>query len=59
MDLNLSNNLIALVHEKDLPFDIEIGEAVEGSSINVAIAYEAEDELLLSETMNEVINAML
>lgn len=59
MDINLSNNLIALVHEQDLPFDIEIGEVVEGSGINVAIAYEVEDELLLSETMNEVINAML
>jgi hypothetical protein len=58
LDCTFANNLIALVHEKELPFDIELGNKVE-DGINVAITYEPENRDLLNDTMCDIINSML
>lgn len=58
LDCTLANNLIALVHEKELPFEIDLGNKVE-HGINVAITYEPENRSLLNDTMCDIINSML
>lgn len=58
LDYTFANNLIALVHYKGLPFEIEFGDEVE-DGINVAITYEPENRELLNDTMCDIINSTL
>lgn len=58
LDCTFANNLIALVHEKELPFEIELGNKAK-DGINVAITYEPENRDLLNDTMCDIINSML
>lgn len=57
LDSTLTNNLIALINEKNLHFNIEAGKSINGD-INVSIKYYKEDEELLNSTLNDVINAL-
>ncbi|WP_321424892.1 hypothetical protein [uncultured Bacteroides sp.] len=58
LDCTFTNNLIALVHDEGLPFEIEIGDKVE-DGINVAITYEPENRELLNTTMCDIINSTI
>ncbi|WP_321519980.1 hypothetical protein [uncultured Bacteroides sp.] len=58
LDYTFANDLIALVHDKGLPFEIELGDKVE-DGINVAITYEPENRELLNNTMCDIINSTL
>jgi hypothetical protein len=58
LDSTFANNLIALVHDEELPFEIELGNKVE-DGINVAITYEPENRELLNKTMCDIINSTL
>ena len=57
LDSTLANNLIALINENNLPFNVEAGKSINGD-INVSIKYGKEDEELLNSTLNDAINAL-
>lgn len=55
----VGNTLIALTHDRNLPFDIEVGNELEDGDMQLLITIENEDLELLNKTLCEIINKML
>ena len=55
----VGHNLIALAHERDLPFDIQVRDTLENGDMQLLITIENEDLELLNKTLCEIINKML
>lgn len=55
----VGNTLVALTHERNLPFDIQEGAKLDDGDLNLLITLEKDDIKLLNETLCEIINKML
>ncbi len=55
---SIGNNLIALTHDRDLPFEILVGEKFENGDLYLFVTLENEYKELFNETLSQIINDM-
>ena len=56
---SVGNNLIALTHDRNLPFEIQVGEKSEDGDLQLLVTLEEEHTETLNQTLCEIINNSL